>query len=412
MTAVLVNRRAILPELAGWVAGAPRAVHLITSASSVSDAGMRALAAAGVETVVVDDYDSDQTTRLIEATCRRIGASRLLSTTEIDIQRCAAIRQRIGLPGQSVASANAYRDKHDMKSRVSAAGIATARMALADDPVAVDDLMHRTDRFVLKPVRGVASKQTFMLDTAEELQRVLSHTASRSDYLVEERLDGELFHVDGLMSDGAILQAWPSRYLHQQWQTMYEAKPNLSVMLADGAEADRLVATAREVVDALPAAEGLHAFHAEFFVDADGPVYLGEIASRAGGAGIVEAYEHSFGVNLYAEPIRAGLGLGSSERVTRRAPEALHGWGWFPPREGTLLRAPSSAPTPQTLRYDLLVEPLPRYFDGPHAVTDAVATLLFRRRVTDGSAEDEMTQLLEVERWWNANTEWTKGENR
>ncbi|SDT80600.1 aminotransferase class III-fold pyridoxal phosphate-dependent enzyme [Actinoplanes derwentensis] len=408
-TAVLVNRRPILLELAGWIRESGAAVTLLTSHHSIgADGGMAALRAAGVAVTVLDDYDAPAVTGLIRDACVRSRAERLLSTTEVDVIRCAEVRADLGLPGQSVASAVAYRNKLVMKSHCAEAGLGTAAMAMATDAPGLARLTGRGGRFVVKPVAGVASKDTHVAESPADLHHLLSTLDDVDRFLVEEFVVGDMFHVDGLMLDGAMVQAWPSRYLYQQWETMYQARPNLSAMLPPADPlTTRLLATTARVVAALPPAEGMHAFHAEYFVRPDGQPVLCEIASRAGGAGIAEAYERSFGVSLYGEPIRQQLGLAPHAECFAAAPRQRHGWGWFPPHRGTLVALPESCTVPGTVRYSG-AGAVGRSFDGPHAVTDAVVDISFE---IDGSTR-VMDRLLAYDAWWRTAAVWANEDRK
>ena len=401
--AVIVNSRPILSELIGWIADCGTDVVLLTSCHSiVDDSEIDALRAAGVDVTVLDDYDAPSVTGLIHAACERVRAGALISLTEADVIRCATVRERLGIIGQDTASATAYRDKYVMKSHCSLAGIKTAAMARADDDNGLARLAAGAEMLVVKPVRGVAAKNTYVAHSLGAVRHLLDEIGHPSDFLVEEFVIGDMYHVDGLMLDGKVIQSWPSRYLYQQWQTMYEAKPNLSAMLpADDPLTERLNATTANVVTALPPAAGLHALHAEYFVRDDDRIVLCEIASRTGGAGIVEAYERSFGVSLYGEPLRQQLGAPPSDDCFADVPRQRHGWGWFPPRRGTLVALPDTCALPGTVRYSGTAN-VGRRFDGPHAVTDAVVEVSF--------ALNETTPVLDTLRaydaWWRKAGTW------
>lgn len=397
MTAVIMNRRPILRELAGWIAESPADVVLLTSRCSVVDDGeVDALRDAGVDVTVVDD----DATGIIRAACVRIGASTLVSTTEADVLPCAAIRDELGIVGQDTASAMAYRDKHVMKTHLARTGIATAAMAMGDDDAGLARLTATADGFVVKPVRGVAAKHTYVAHSPGALRHLLDELGS-SDFLVEEFVHGDMYHVDGLMLDGMLVQGWPSRYLYGPWQALYEAKPSISGMLpASDPLTERLVATSAAVVTALPPAAGLHPVHADYFVR-DDEIVLCEVWSWPGGGGIPEAHERGFGVSLYGEPVRQQLGAPPNDDCFADAPRVRHGWGWFPPRRGTLVALPESCSVPGTVRY-VGAANVGRKFDGPHAATDAVVEVSFELDDT----KYVLDTLHAYDVWWRRASRW------
>jgi len=398
MTAVIMNRRPILRELAAWIAESPADVVLLTSRCSVVDDGeVDALRDAGVDVTVVDD---DAATDVIRAACVRVGATALVAMAEADVLRCAEIRDELGIVGQDTASATAYRDKHAMKTHLARTGITTAAMAMGDDEAGLARLMGTAGSYVVKPVRGVAAKHTYVAHSAGALRHLLDELGS-SDFLVEEFVHGDMYHVDGLMLDGKLVQGWPSRYLYQQWQALYEAKPSVSGMLpAADPLTGRLVATTAAVVTALPPAAGLHPVHADYFVR-DDEIVLCEIWSWAGGAGVPEAYERSFGVSLVGEPVRQQLGAAPNDDCFADAPRVRHGWGWFPPRRGTLVALPKSCSVPGTVRYSGAAN-VGRKFDGPHAAGDAVVEVSFELNDT----KPVLDTLHAYDVWWRKASRW------
>ncbi|MEV6344741.1 hypothetical protein [Actinoplanes sp. NPDC051851] len=401
-SAVIVNRRPILGELATWLDGVDRPVTVLTCVSSAVDEQALARLRRRAEVRLLDDYDGAATEELIERVCRTTRAGVLISTTEADVLRCARIRHRCGIAGQSPASATAYRDKSVMKEHLRAAGLPTARMARADDRAAIAALLHdRGFPLVVKPARGVASKNTHVVRDTAHLDRVLAGLADPAGVIVEEFVHGDMWHVDGLMDDGAVVQCWPSRYLHPQWETMYHSKPNLSAMLPAGDPVGAaLVRSVRAVVAALPAAPGRHPFHAEFFATAPDEPVLCEIACRAGGAGIVEAYERAFGVNLYGAAVTGQLGVPVAALAA--VPEMPHGWGWFPPRAGVLTALPSSCPIPGVVAYRALAGP-GQHLSSPGAVTDAVVEVCFRA----DPGTPVTTRLADFDAWWAREARWS-----
>lgn len=401
--AVIVNRRPILRELLGWIERAGATVVLLTARSAVVDAAdLDALRARCTSVDVLEDYDAADVEHRIRDACVALGARALVSFTETDVIRCARIREHLGLEGQRLASAEAYRDKLVMKSLAARAGLAVAAMARADDAAALRALCAGGGGLVIKPRQGVASKGMRVVASPGELDAALAELGAPGDLLVERFVAGDLYHVDGLMLDGRLIQGWPSRQLHQPFATMYESRSNLSAMVHAGDPVLRpLVDAAAAVVAALPPAPGLLPLHAEFFVDDNHRITLCEIASRAGGAGIVEAYERSFGVSLYGAPLLHQLGVAADAACFAPSPARCHGWAWFPPRAGKLVRVPVACSLPGVVRFRALAH-AGDTLSAPRALGDSVFEVIFevdpRRPVLD--------QLRTFDAWWEAETRW------
>ncbi|UYB38605.1 ATP-grasp domain-containing protein [Streptomyces sp. Je 1-4] len=399
MALLLLNRRPLLPLLPAWLPGA--SLIVLTARSVVglpSSLPLPRERFARFETV--DDYESPEVDDLIDRICADGGVERVVTTAEIDVVRAARARERHGLPGQSTASALAYRDKHRMKALAARHGVAVSPMAPVRD---TGDLRSFAAAHglpvVVKPADGAGSVGVRVLRDARAV-RGCALSADRA-WLAERYVEGDVCHVDGLMAKGAVLHGLASRYLHTNLDTATEGVPSVSGMLAAADPlAGRLVAAAARVVAALPAVEEVTAFHAEFFHTPQDALVLCEIACRPGGCGIAEAYALSTGVGLYEAHVRGQAGLSPDVPDPGRG-YPRHGWGWFPPRRGTLVRLPAHCPLPRARGYVTSGEPGRRY-EGPRSSTDSVAELLFR--VDD--AEALTPQLREVDDWWSREVRW------
>lgn len=393
---LVVNRRRIVLDLVGWAGGRGDEVVLLTAAGAATERELAQAARALRRVVVVEDYEHPSFEGLIARLAREHRVGSIISTTETDVLRCARVRQDLGVRGQRTESALAYRDKFVMKSHALAAGVDVAPMTTLEDPGAVDAFLAGTGPpLMAKPRDGAASiDMTLLRDRASA--RAFADRPDAARYLFEGFVDGPMCHVDGLMADGRLLHAWPSAYLYPQWQTMYESRPNISGMLSRAdPRFDPLVRATGKVVGGLPAAPGVLPVHAEFFVSAEDPrPVLCEIACRAGGAGIQEAYARSFGMGMYEATVRAALDSATPEPPAE--PATRHGWAWFTPRPGTVVRAPTSCPVPGTVRFVSHVAPGDR-LAGPASVTSNAAEASFE--VWDGPVEDV---LRRYEAWWAA----------
>ncbi|MQS38538.1 ATP-grasp domain-containing protein [Streptomyces katsurahamanus] len=418
MALLLLNRRPILSYLPHWLPGVPLVV--VTARSAVSGLPPGWAAGRDIRVETVDDYTAPAVDRLIEAECAAGGIERVLSVAEADVIRAARARARYGLPGQSVASALAYRDKRRMKRAAARHGVPVAPMALVRDRAGLAAFADAHGLpAVVKPAAGAGSVGVSVLHDRSAVGAYPFPAGGTR--LVERFVEGTVCHVDGLMAGGAVLHGIPSRYLHTNLATATRAEPSVSGMLDERDPlAPRLLAATADVVAALPPVSETTAFHAEFFHTPDDRLVLCEIACRPGGCGIPEAYELSTGVNLYAAHLRGQAGFaplgGLAPPAGFTSPAGLappagppgpggarprHGWGWFPPRDGVLERLPPCCPLPGAVRFARHGEPGSRH-RGPASSTDRVAELVFR---LDGDRSTE-AQLREVADWWEREARW------
>ena len=402
MTFLVLNRRRILDRLPKWFPDAAEQLVVVTAPGPVPAAGEQ-LREKFRHLEIARDYESAATEDRIEVLCRRHRVTAILHTAEIDILRAARIGAKLGLPGQSVASATAYRDKDVMKQHAADAGLQVAAMRRVESVADLDEFAARHGfPVVLKRIDGAAAAGMGVAAGPAQLRDL---TASWNGghpprpMLAESWIDGDLYHVDGVMHDGRVLFDWPSRYLYTNWRSRAESLSLLTGMLPAGDPlTPRLRDAARRVVEALPHSAVPLPFHAEFFHTPADEVVLCEVACRAGGALIVDAFEHGFGINLYEAGLKGQAGR-FGEISWRAAPDR-YGNGWFMRRRGRLLAIPESCPLPAACHYRPLAVPGAGYAE-PSSIGDVVGEIVFRLDGPDVAAE-----LAAVDRWWESGVRW------
>ncbi|KVT70098.1 hypothetical protein WK56_19395 [Burkholderia ubonensis] len=293
----------------------------------------------------VDDLDAEG---VVELTALEWAAtrpfSRILAHSEYDLLRAARLREHFGLPGQGVESALAYRDKVIMKEYLKRAGIPIAQFRRVLSPVDLFEFVEEHGYpVVVKPVDSSGSHGVFVVRDRAELQRVATITA-HSQQIVESFIDGEMYHVNGIItSDGADFLV-PCGYINGALD--YQTGRLFGSRTIDPGTplAQRLMAFARRAIDALPPADPL-AFHAEIFVTSDGGLFLCEVAARTPGCLVSELTERSYGINLHREWARAQAGLPlrlSAARQSGVVAASLR----VPRKAGRLVKLPADTPFP------------------------------------------------------------------
>jgi biotin carboxylase len=358
--------------------------------------------------VLVDDYHSWATEQAAEAAARAHGVELIASTSESDVLRAARLRTRLGLPGQSVASATAYRDKVQMKRLAHAAGIAVPAFAAVDDPI---DLLDFIDMHgfpvVVKPRFGAGAESVWIMRRPEHVTAFLGEERRSTvpylpgQWMVESFVHGEFFHVDGIMHGGRVVHCWPSQYNGGLAERVQDQRHLSSVLLGrDDARIALLTNLTHDVVSAFPAAELPCAFHLEAWIDGTGKPVLCEIASRAGGGPIAEVYERCFGVQLAKEGLRAQCGSALALDHQPAGPTSPFGWILFSPGHGTFVPPAEPCPVPGvTLSVGLSAGTRRQ---GVEDATDAAGKALIMADTVSEVGE----RLRDVSRWWHDTVSW------
>ncbi|MGH7725369.1 MAG: ATP-grasp domain-containing protein [Candidatus Eiseniibacteriota bacterium] len=232
----------------------------------------------------------------------------------------ARIREQAGLPGMTVAETVPFRDKERMKQVLDAAGIRTPRHARAHSVAEVRAAIERIGYpAIVKPIAGAGSADTYRLNDASELEKVVARLRHVEEVSVEEFVDGEEFTYDTVCGGGEIL------YWNISW---YRPRPLIArslewvspqTMALRDPEAPRLAggrAMGEAVIRAMNFREGFT--HMEWYLKPDGEVVFGEIAARPPGAFTVDVMNYACDIDLFRAWADAVLHGRLSMPVTRK----------------------------------------------------------------------------------------------
>ncbi|WP_326566367.1 hypothetical protein VSH64_31430 [Amycolatopsis rhabdoformis] len=398
---LLLNTKRIVSRLLEWFPDAARELVVVTTKADIAPGDEAEYARRFRHLQVVTSLAEVSDDALIELG-RRFGVRRVLSLGEREVLLAARIRAALELPGQSLASATAYRDKYVMKSTLAAAGIDVAPMRKVETKDELAEFAQQVGYpVVLKELDSGASNGTQVLIDEQALRGVPAF-APGSVRLAEAWVEGKFYHVNGLMQGGELVLAVPSRNLYSDWfGVAFDAPGVIGMMPEEDPLSERLRLCAQRVVAALPSPPNLCAFHLEVFQTDDDRLVVCEIASRVGAALIVDTHEAVLGINLHGASL---LGqAGRAEQVDIRPSGERLGFGWFPPARGTLRALPDSCSLPGLVSYRPLGV-VGRTYEGAATIGPHVAEMIFRLTEPDIEAE-----LRQVEHWWDDNVVW---ENR
>lgn len=302
--------------------------------------------------VLVENYDtSDEVEKVALDIASRTHIDCLIAPSEIDLVRAGRLRDRLGIDGQSEASAIRFRDKFAMKSRLCEASVPVPKFALlAEAAKRTSDWRRCGQTVLLKPRDGFGSKGILKVNSDqsfEEAIKLIRETSCVDEYYIEEYIDGELFHVDGVIRDGLWVTGWPSRYLYKPLDYSLGAHGG-SYMMAQSPLAQELIDFAKAIIIGMGAPSAA-SFHAEIFRTSDGRLLAGEIASRTAGNKIRDVIQVGLGVDLTREWVRAQAGAPSS--CLPQLPQRLAGWAGIRRFPGVVVRLPEQPSSAEILSY-------------------------------------------------------------
>ena len=227
---------------------------------------------------------------------------RIVALDDFDVEMAAMLREYLHVPGMGETTGRAFRDKLAMRIRARASWIPCPEFVHVLNHDAIDEWTSRvTPPWVLKPRSQAAAIGIKKIDSAEQLWQMLDALGdARPEYLLEQFVPGDVFHVDSLIFDRRIVFAAASRYGTPPMAVAHEGGIFVTRTLDDEHEtAKELKASNARVLDSFGMVRGVS--HTEFIRARDGVVYFLETSARVGGAYIVDVVEAATGVNLWRE---------------------------------------------------------------------------------------------------------------
>ncbi|MEX1366826.1 MAG: ATP-grasp domain-containing protein [Nannocystaceae bacterium] len=251
--------------------------------------------------------DEDDVLARAHAWLRGRNVDRVESLWEPTVLLAARMRERFGLPGMSVETVRGFRDKQLMKDRVAAAGLRVPASARCHTVTQCREAAERIGYpLIIKPIDGAGSANTYRLDSAAQLERVLPALARVPEVSVEEFVEGQEFTYDTICIGGRPVYENVAQYLPRPLiaRSVHDLSPVICTvrnLQQPGIRAG--LELGRGVLAALGMGTGFT--HLEWYLKDDGEVVFGEVGCRVGGARLVDQMNYSSDVDLYVEWARA-----------------------------------------------------------------------------------------------------------
>ena len=264
--------------------------------------------------------DEDDVMNRVSTWLKGKSIDRVLANWEPLTIMAARLRERWGLPGMSVDTVTAFRDKQIMKERVKAAGLRVPRSMRvrteAEIRAAAEEIGYP---LCLKPIAGAGSADTHKVRDAAELSAVIKLMRHVEEASCEEFIEGEEFTFDTLSVRGVPVYENIAQYLpkpiemrSQEWisPVIITVKDMYQPRLQPG------VTLGRNVLKALNMGEGYT--HMEWFLTPKGEAVFGEIGCRAPGGHLVDQMNYTSDIDLFREWARVACYGAFEARAPRK----------------------------------------------------------------------------------------------
>jgi formate-dependent phosphoribosylglycinamide formyltransferase (GAR transformylase) len=245
----------------------------------------------------------------VEQVVRRLSSKvrfdALEATVEAHVMSAAKVRERLGIPGNSVETTFLCRDKPAMKEALRKAGIPCAQSIGSDDPREIIDFAKRVGYpLIVKPRDAAGAAGTWKCDNQEQLEQALveAHVPRGASVAVEEFVEGHEGFWDTLCVDGEVQHEFVSHYypgVLEAMRTRWISPQFVATNRVDSAPGyDEVKAMGRKVIKALGIKSG--ATHMEWFYGPKG-LKFSEIGCRPPGVRAWDLYAHGNEFDIYKE---------------------------------------------------------------------------------------------------------------
>lgn len=345
---------------------------------------------AAVHVEIVPDFKDEAVLLAALDSCKRAlgGIDHLICLSEFDLTMAAQLRERHGIAGDKPHEVARFRDKTVMKQQVLAADLRAPRFIALDSEPATLAVLH-TLRFplILKPRSGAASIGVHKITNKTELEYWLARVPLE-EYECEEFIEGPIFHVDGLVTNGSICFQKASRYIGTCLE-FAQGKALSSIVMATSELQQRLLQFSTDCLHALGLKQG--AFHIEIIHGSDGFYFL-EVGARVGGGEIPFTMKEVFGVDMFEAWVQQQLNPAYVLKEKAGGQE-LSGFLMIPEPIGTRLLA---ATVPHNIKslYASLIAPIHHVFDG-NGGYDMILGRFRYRAESEMQIENDIRQTLQ-----------------
>jgi biotin carboxylase len=233
---------------------------------------------------------------------------RIVALDDFDVELAAGLREYLRIPGMGETTARGFRDKLAMRSRARRAGITCPEFVHVLNHQAIGEWTGRvTPPWVIKPRSQAASVGIRKVSSAAELWATIDALGDgHADYLLEQFVAGDVYHVDSIVFGGRPQFAAVSRYGAPPMAVAHEGGIFVTRTLP---ESDPVVPGLRELNAKVLGNFGMRqgASHTEFIRSHAGDWHFLETSARVGGAFIVDVIEAATGANLWREWARVEI---------------------------------------------------------------------------------------------------------
>jgi len=245
---------------------------------------------------------------------RKEKLDRIVALDDFDVERAAALREHLRIPGMGDTTARYFRDKLAMRTQAASRGIPVPEFLHVLNHDEISQFAKQVKfPFIVKARLLAGAHGLKKVNNEEELwSRINELGDEQSFFLIERFVPGNIYHVDSIVYENEVRFALASRYGKPPFEVAHSGRVFTSRTVLRGSEIEqKLLELNEKVIKAMGLLRGVS--HTEFIeADEDGKLYFLETSARVGGANIADLVEAASGINHWREwakiEIQRGVG--------------------------------------------------------------------------------------------------------
>lgn len=251
----------------------------------------------------------------IEQLMEEYDVYRIITVYEPMVEIAGRLRSDFHIPGLSYEQAILVRNKFEMKKFLSKQGIRCANVEKVNSNKDYDYFFNKNGfPIIFKPIDGAATGRTHTVYSKNQLIEIITKY-DQGDYIIEEFIDGEEYHVDAIIQDNKVVLNSVGKYSDNVLNCIEGDSKVGSVIFSKNTQSeliDKLKNTHIEVIKLLNLNNCI--CHSEFFVTKSGEIIFSEIAARIGGGKLIgPAIKYIYGIDVF----QAAIDLEIGEKISK-----------------------------------------------------------------------------------------------
>ena len=234
---------------------------------------------------------------------RKEKIDRIVALDDFDVERAAALREHLRVPGMGDTTARYFRDKLAMRMRAQEVNMPVPEFIHILNLNELNEFAEKVPfPYMIKPRSLAGAHGLKKVNNKDEMWRRINQIGDEQSFFLMERfIPGNIYHVDSIIYEHEVRFAMVSQYGKPPFEVAHEGRVFTSRTIERGSKKEQqLLELNEKLLKSLGMLRGVS--HTEFIEsDEDGKFYFLETSARVGGANLSELVLAASGINLWRE---------------------------------------------------------------------------------------------------------------